>query len=136
MSASLSSERTLQDQACLAGEQFHKLFYETFDKRRTVLNKLYQDSASMVWNGNPVQSSAKIQQFLDKLPISEHTVDSLDSQPIPPELTPGQTSVAVITSGKVKFEGNKDCNFVQNFTIASTQGGTWKIVSDCFRYQE
>ncbi len=51
-----------------------------------MLNKLYQDSASMVWNGNPVQGSEKIQQFLDKLPISVHTVDSLDGQPIPCKL--------------------------------------------------
>ena len=52
------------------------------------------------------------------------------------DLTPGQTSVAVVTSGRVKFEGNKEFSFVQNFTIATTQGGPWKIVSDCFRYQE
>ena len=52
------------------------------------------------------------------------------------DLTPGQTSVAVVTSGRVKFEGNKEFPFVQNFTIATTQGGPWKIVSDCFRYQE
>ena len=41
------------------------------------------DTATMVWNGNPLEGGEAIIKFLDQLPTSEHTIDSLDCQPIP-----------------------------------------------------
>ncbi|XP_038056179.1 NTF2-related export protein 2-like [Patiria miniata] len=124
------------EQAVLAGKEFHKLYYEKFDKRRNLLNKLYMDSATMVWNGNPLQGSEAILKFLDQLPTSDHTIDTLDCQPIPAVVTQGQTSLMVIVGGRVKFEGTKETfSFTENFML-TTQGGVWKIASDCFRYQE
>ncbi|PIK48755.1 putative NTF2-related export protein 2 [Apostichopus japonicus] len=70
------------DQACSAAEEFQKLFYESFDKRRTVLDKLYMETATMVWNGNLVEGSKEIVKFLETLPVSEHTIDLLDCHPI------------------------------------------------------
>ncbi|XP_033631601.1 NTF2-related export protein 2-like [Asterias rubens] len=125
------------EQATLAGKEFHKLFYEKFDKRRNLLNKLYMDTATMVWNGNPLEGGEAIIKFLDQLPTSEHTIDSLDCQPIPAAITQGQTTVMVIVGGWVKFEGNKrNFQFTENFMLTRTQAGVWKIASDCFRYQE
>ena len=48
-----------------------------------LLNKLYLDTATTVWNGNPLEGSEAILKFLDQLPTTEHTIESLDCQPIP-----------------------------------------------------
>ncbi|KAI8483860.1 NTF2- export protein 2 [Branchiostoma belcheri] len=127
--------KTNIDNACRAGEEFSKVFYETFDKRRHVLNKLYLDTANVVWNGNVVKGPQEITKFHDNLPHSEHTLITLDCQPLPDEATQGQATVLVTTSGTVKFEGNNTMRFTQNFTLTN-QGNVWKVASDCFRCQE
>ncbi|XP_072170931.1 NTF2-related export protein 2-like [Diadema setosum] len=135
-STSATQEFSATGQACEAGEQFYKVFYETFDRRRSLLGKLYLDSATMVWNGNGVSGSAGIMEFFEKLPVTEHTVDTLDCQPIPEEITENQTSVLVVTSGKVSFQGSRNFPFNQSFILTKTQTGVWKIASNCFRYEE
>ncbi|ERE65348.1 zinc finger Y-chromosomal protein isoform 2 [Cricetulus griseus] len=55
------------------------------------------------------------------------------------QATQSQTTVLVVTSGAVKFDGNKQHFFNQNFllTAHSTPTSTvWKIASDCFRFQD
>lgn len=47
-----------------------------------VLDKLYMETATMVWNGNLVEGSKEIVKFLETLPVSEHTIDLLDCHPI------------------------------------------------------
>ena len=57
----------------------------------------------------------------------------------PEQATQAQTTVLVVTSGTVKFDGNKQHYFNQNFllTAQSTPNNTvWKIASDCFRFQD
>ena len=46
------------------------------------IEKLYMDTASLVWNGNMVQNKDKINKFLQDLPTSEFKVQSLDTQPL------------------------------------------------------
>ena len=57
------------------------------------------------------------------------------------QATQGQTTLLVVTGGTVKFEGNKQRFFNQNFLLtaqASTNNDqpVWKIASDCFRFQD
>lgn len=40
------------------------------------------DTAVLVWNGTSVFGCSEVQQFLEKLPSSEHHVISLDAQPM------------------------------------------------------
>jgi len=40
------------------------------------------ETAVLVWNGNPVTGNEEIQKYLEKLPASEHTLLSVDTQPI------------------------------------------------------
>ena len=47
--------------------------------------------------------------------------------------SPGQTSILVVTEGRVKYDGHEDESFSENFLLAE-QSGVWKIVSDCFRF--
>lgn len=43
---------------------------------------MYMDNATLIWNGNGVTSKDNIQKFWMDLPSSEHTVHTLDAQPI------------------------------------------------------
>jgi len=40
------------------------------------------DNATLIWNGNGVTGKDSIQKFWMDLPSSEHTVITLDAQPI------------------------------------------------------
>ncbi|XP_002731526.1 NTF2-related export protein 1-like [Saccoglossus kowalevskii] len=122
-------------QACQAGEEFQKIYYDSLDKRRNKLSKLYSADASLVWNGNACSGSQQITKFYEQLPTSDFRVDTLDCQPIAEEATNGVTSVLVTVSGTVKFEGNRMQGFNQTFVLAQT-GDVWKVASDSFRFHE
>jgi NTF2-related export protein 1/2 len=40
------------------------------------------DTAVLVWNGSSVAGNMVIQAFLEKLPVSDHQIISLDAQPV------------------------------------------------------
>ncbi|XP_064134738.1 NTF2-related export protein 2 isoform X1 [Loxodonta africana] len=149
--------KTYVDQACRAAEEFVNIYYETMDKRRRAvifmgkhckfflpwspwaLTRLYLDKATLIWNGNVVTGLDALANFFEMLPSSEFQVNMLDCQPVHEQATPSQTTVLVVTSGIVKFDGNKQHYFNQNFllTAQSTPNNTvWKIASDCFRFQD
>lgn len=44
--------------------------------------RLYLDSAILIWNGNGIEGKDQIQNFWTELPSSEHSVITLDAQPI------------------------------------------------------
>merc|ERR1712071_656841 len=75
-------KKVLLDQANSTALEFTKLYYEFIDKKRNVLSKLYMETAVLVWNGNSITGNEEIQKYLEKLPASEHTLLSLDTQPI------------------------------------------------------
>lgn len=57
------------------------------------------------------------------------------------QATQGQTTLLVVTAGSVKFEGNKQRYFNQNFLLTAqaspnSDQPVWKIASDCFRFQD
>lgn len=131
--------KTYVDQACRAAEEFVNIYYETMDKRRRALPRLYLDKATLIWNGNVVTGLEALANFFDVLPSSEFQVNMLDCQPVHEQATQAQTTVLVVTSGTVKFDGNRQHFFNQNFllTAQSTPNNTvWKIASDCFRFQD
>ncbi|CAH0546640.1 unnamed protein product [Brassicogethes aeneus] len=123
------------DLACRTAEEFTKLYYQTIDQRRHLMSRLYLDSGLLSWNGNGVTGNETIQKFVIELPPSEHTVQTLDAQPILDNVVNGQLTFMIQASGIVKYQQNSAKNFQQNFIITA-QGDKWKIVSDCFRLQE
>lgn len=131
--------KTYVDQACRAAEEFVNIYYEAMDKRRRALVRLYLDKATLIWNGNVVTGLEALANFFEMLPSSEFQINMLDCQPVHEQATQCQTTVLVVTSGIVKFDGNKQHFFNQNFllTAQSTPNSTvWKIASDCFRFQD
>lgn len=47
-----------------------------------LMSRYYLDSGVLVWNGNGTVGKDLIQKFFEGLPPSEHTLTSLDSQPV------------------------------------------------------
>ncbi|ELK13092.1 NTF2-related export protein 1 [Pteropus alecto] len=131
--------KTYVDQACRAAEEFVNVYYTTMDKRRRLLSRLYMGTATLVWNGNAVSGQESLSEFFEMLPSSEFQINVVDCQPVHDEATPSQTTVLVVICGTVKFEGNKQRDFNQNFLLtaqASPSNTVWKIASDCFRFQD
>ncbi|XP_038867778.1 NTF2-related export protein 2-like [Salvelinus namaycush] len=111
------------------------------DKKRRNLIRLYLDKATLVWNGNAVSGQSALGDFFQSLPSSEFSVQTLDSQPVHEQATQGQTTLLVVTAGQVKFDGQKQRYFNQNFLLAAQASPTsdqpvWKIASDCFRFPD
>ncbi|KAM4887962.1 NTF2-related export protein 2-like [Thomomys bottae] len=134
--------KTHVDQACRAAEEFVSIYYDTMDRRRRALPRLYLDEATLLWNGNVVTGLGELASFFEMLPSSEFQVTMLDCQPVHGQAAQAQSTVLVVTSGTVKFDGDRQHYFNQNFLLttqpASGSGGgtVWKIASDCFRFQD
>ncbi|XP_075576785.1 NTF2-related export protein 2 isoform X3 [Pelecanus crispus] len=74
--------KTYVDQACRAADEFVNIYYETMDKRRRALTRLYLDKATLVWNGNAVSGQEELNKFFEMLPSTEFQVNVLDCQPV------------------------------------------------------
>ncbi|XP_058056957.1 NTF2-related export protein [Anopheles bellator] len=127
--------RTKIDTACTTAEEFTKLYYESVDKKRHQMARLYMDNGILVWNGNGSSGKERIEKFFQELPRSEHTVSTLDAQPIVDESVSTQPTFLVQVSGTARFQDNPTKPFQQTFMITA-EGDKWRIVSDCFRLQD
>lgn len=99
------------------------------------MDKLYLDTGLFVWNGNNNAGKDSIKKFYEGLPPTEHTMQTLDSQPIVDKAVSGQLTLLIQVGGMVKYESKQTRPFQQTFMITA-QGDKWKIASDCFRLQE
>ncbi|ESP04407.1 hypothetical protein LOTGIDRAFT_136198, partial [Lottia gigantea] len=122
------------EQAAQAAEEFYQLYYEHFDKKRHMIKKLYQETATVVWNGHVVKGAGDIVHFFENLPSSQHTITSLDAVPLLDSLTPGHKTIMLTVFGTVKYNDEKNVkSFYQNFMLTS-HDKVWKIISDTFRF--
>ncbi|XP_065177628.1 NTF2-related export protein 2-like [Sycon ciliatum] len=132
--AALESIIPVVEVASRAGEEFVQLYYESIDKRRHVMAPLYSDASQFLWNGWCGHGLAQVMQLLQRVPSSEHTLHTLDCQPVAAAACNGSTQVLVSTEGHVKYDGDgKTHCFSQQFVLLS-EDGVWKILSDCFRF--
>ncbi|XP_017778027.1 PREDICTED: NTF2-related export protein [Nicrophorus vespilloides] len=123
------------DQACRTAEEFTKVYYESVDKKRHLISKLYLDTGLLTWNGNGITGCEPIQKFYIELPSTDHTVVTLDAQPVYDMAVNGQLTFLIQVSGHVKYQNKSAKTFQQSFVVTAL-GDKWKIVSDCFRLQE
>ncbi|XP_012860594.1 NTF2-related export protein 1-like [Echinops telfairi] len=122
--------KTYVDQACRAAEEFVAIYYTAMDKRRRALPRPYVGTATLVWNGNAVAGQESLSEFFEMLSSSEFQINVIDRHPVHDEATPSQTTVLVVIGGTVKFEGNKQRDFNQNF-ILTAQASPSNTVWDC-----
>ncbi|XP_026472079.1 NTF2-related export protein-like [Ctenocephalides felis] len=131
--------KTSINAACRTAEEFTKLYYETMDKRRHLMSKLYLDTGILAWNGNGSTGKDAIQKYFSDLPPSEHKLLSLDAQPVLEDAVSSQHTILILVSGTVKFNAEstdvKQRSFQQHFLVTA-QGDKWKIASDCVRHHQ
>lgn len=96
---------------------------------------MYMDNGILVWNGNGTNGKDTIQQYLLELPSSEHTISTLDAQPIVDDAVSTQLTFLIQVSGTVKIQGAASKPFQQTFMLTA-QGDKWKIASDTYRLQD
>uniref|UniRef100_A0A1A9WIQ8 NTF2-related export protein n=1 Tax=Glossina brevipalpis TaxID=37001 RepID=A0A1A9WIQ8_9MUSC len=130
-----SSLKAKVESCCRTAEDFTKLYYQSFDKRRHQMNRLYLDNGLFVWNGNGACGKDNIQKYFIELPASEHVISTLDAQPIVDEAVVGQITYLIQTGGVVKYTDQPTRPFQQTFIITA-QDDKWKIASDCYRLQD
>ncbi|XP_043518090.1 NTF2-related export protein isoform X2 [Frieseomelitta varia] len=121
--------KTKIDQACRTAEEFTKLYYESLDKRRYLISRLYLDTATLIWNGNGIEGKDNIQKFWTDLPPSDHSVFTLDAQPITGPEMADQLTFLVKVGGQVKYDDKISKPFSQCFLIAA-MGDKWKITPE------
>lgn len=124
----------IEESSKTAGD-FTKVYYDSLDKKRHQMARLYMDNAIAVWNGNEVIGKDNIQQFFVSLPDIEHTVQSYDAQPVIDETIANQQTLLLIVAGTIRIRNKVSKPFQQTFMITA-QGDKWKIVRDCFRIQD
>ncbi|CAD1478464.1 unnamed protein product, partial [Heterotrigona itama] len=100
-----------------------------------LISRLYLDTATLIWNGNGIEGKDNIQKFWTDLPPSDHSIFTLDAQPITGPEMADQLTFLVKVGGQVKYDDKISKSFSQCFLITA-MGDKWKIVSDCFRVQE
>lgn len=47
-----------------------------------LISRLYLDTGLLTWNGNGISGNDRIQKFYIELPSSDHSISTLDAQPI------------------------------------------------------
>lgn len=99
------------------------------------MSRLYLDNGIAVWNGNGTTGKDNIQKYFLELPSTEHSVSTLDAQPVNDDATMNQKTLLVMVSGMFRLQGNPPKQFQQTFMITA-EGDKWKIASDCFRIQD
>lgn len=127
--------RTNIEESSKTAGDFTKVYYDSLDKKRHQMSRLYMDNAIAVWNGNEVIGKDNIQQFFVGLPDLEHTVATYDAQPIIDETVSNQQTLLLIVAGTIRIKSKITKPFQQTFMITA-QGDKWKIVRDCFRIQD
>merc|ERR1712130_286376 len=118
-----------------AAKQLCDNYYMVMDKKRQQIHKLYSEQATLIWDGNKVDTQDAIGKFLKDLPISNHRIDSLDVQPVDEVMTDGTTSFLIGVSGSVKFDKKSYLNFNQHFVVSKIDNKL-KIISDTNRLCE
>ncbi|XP_059053329.1 NTF2-related export protein [Achroia grisella] len=122
------------DNACETAEEFTRIFYKEVDSSRRLTSKLYLDTGLLVWNGNGINGSDKIQKFLMDLPASNHVIRTLDAQPLYESIS-NKITYLIQACGDVTYQNdNIKKPFQQTFLIVAVDG-KWKIATDCFRLQ-
>jgi NTF2-related export protein 1/2 len=123
------------DQACKTAETFTKLYYDRIDRQRQQMSRLYMDNGLLVWNGNGITGNDNIQKYLQELPASDHSMTTIDAQPIVDDAVSTNPTFLIQVSGTVHFQDYPAKAFQQTFMITA-QESKWRIVSDCFRLQD
>lgn len=135
------NQDTLMSLCDLGATKFVELFYKIADYQRDKIDQFYRETSTVQFNGQAIKG-ADLQAFWKAMPLSHHTLISLNAQPIPvfqPSLTP---NIMVTATGKVSYFGSNVQFFSQTFVLgtetipnSATNASQYYVVSDIFRLQ-
>lgn len=98
-----------------------------------MLNKLYKQPSTLIYNGTVVQGGEAISEFIRGLKPTQHEICCSDCQSLG-----GSDSLVVGVQGWVKFD-KKKWKFSQSFILTKGEGedggggGGYYVLHDCFR---
>jgi len=111
---------------------FVNQYYKIYDTNRGYIDGFYKENSAILWNGNPFSGITQFKEFILKLPVTTHTVQTFDCQPI----IGSEKSIMVNVNGEVKYSDQASKQFHQNFILMPDQEkqGTYYVAHDCFRF--
>lgn len=109
--------------------KFAEVFFNTQDKEKQGIHKMYHDRSTLIWNGEPHHSKTNIAKFYEKLHPTQTTLQSLDAQ-ILPQMGDILDNITVVAGGKIN-----NSNFSRAFLLGPNAPGSteYLIVSDTMR---
>ncbi|KAF9265802.1 nuclear transport factor 2 [Marasmius fiardii PR-910] len=112
-------------------KQFTDFYYTTFDTNRSGLNSLYRESSMLSWEGEPIQSAAKIVEKIVGLPFQkvQHKVLTIDAQPSSPTVA---SLICSVTGLLVVDDSTNPLQFSQIFHLIP-DGASYYVYNDIFR---
>ncbi|KNC79237.1 hypothetical protein SARC_08361 [Sphaeroforma arctica JP610] len=121
-------------QSCEAGDKFSTTFYSMFDTERHKVGHLYNEDATLIWNGHALSGKKDIQAFLmEKVPSTRTVITDVDCQPAP-SVCGDESTLLVTVVGKVKYD-TEDVPFPfgETFIMSKQQDGRYLVRSNNFR---
>lgn len=121
-----------------AALSFKTQYYQFLDKpdKRHELLAWYHPGASilMEWNGHQLTTPEAIGAYLAQLPKTNHTINTVDAQPLPG--CENADSILMTVSGTVVYDDEHKREFFQRFVLRKTdpQSSTLFIVNDYYRW--
>eukprot|EP00033_Pygsuia_biforma_P002158 GCRY01002393.1.p1 GENE.GCRY01002393.1~~GCRY01002393.1.p1 ORF type:complete len:143 (+),score=5.20 GCRY01002393.1:188-616(+) len=119
------------------GSEFVDIFFKTYDTKRSETIKFFRETSFLVWNGNKASGLSEIATALDKIPPTQHTIETLDCQPIPESLSANSFGILVSVNGKISMTSKKSHPFTESIVLLCDPNKPGQkhffVASDVFR---
>jgi len=113
------------------GEEFAKVYYQTYDSNRAGLAQFYEAQSCFTFEGESVQGTQQITQKLQTLPFQQvqHAPSSCHGQPVPGS----PDKVLLLVTGSMMVNGSQNVKFAEVFQLMKKPTGGWFILNNTFK---
>lgn len=113
------------------GEEFAKVYYQTYDSNRQGLAQFYEAQSCFTFEGESVQGQQQIVQKLTTLPFQQvqHAPSSCHGQPVPGS----PDKVLLLVTGSMLVNGSQTVKFAEVFQLMKKPTGGWFILNNTFK---
>lgn len=113
------------------GEEFAKVFYQTYDSNRQGLTQFFEAQSCFTFEGESFQGAQQISQKLTNLPFQQvqHQPSTCNCQPVPGS----PDKVLLLVTGNMVVNGSQNLKFCEVFLLMKKPAGGWFILNDTFK---
>ncbi|KAK9452424.1 uncharacterized protein V1518DRAFT_411196 [Limtongia smithiae] len=132
----MSDITQILDSVAQNAERFIGLYYRTLDTRRNNIASMFEPSAPIVYNGNPVVGGAAYAELYSQMPMTAHEVTGFDCHPLTALGANGMPSIALTTSGKVRIGNDVKknlCGFSESLILRPQGNGRYLVSTAGYR---